>query len=255
MKKRELFSKASKIWQDESVPVIISPKLLPDLETHKRLLKLFHVGDFYCYIFDLKRLELVYISPEIDEVLGKPEGEWTVHELMDRLHPDDVEFFMAAEREIGRFFASLPAEKAHLYKARYDVRLRRTDGVFLRILMQIVVFESDPSKNELKSFSVHTDITHLKQEARPVLSFIGMEGEPSYIDVTVNRGLIKTTVFTPREMEILPLLVNGMTSSEIAAILNISKHTVDTHRRKMLREVNLRSTTELTNMALKEGWV
>jgi DNA-binding NarL/FixJ family response regulator len=41
---------------------------------------------------------------------------------------------------------------------------------------------------------------------------------------------------TPREKEIALLVARGKTSHEIAEILNISKHTVDTHRRNMMKK-------------------
>lgn len=46
-----------------------------------------------------------------------------------------------------------------------------------------------------------------------------------------------------------------MTSDEMGAILNISRHTIDTHRRKMLRQTNTRSTAELIAVCVKNGWI
>jgi DNA-binding CsgD family transcriptional regulator len=50
---------------------------------------------------------------------------------------------------------------------------------------------------------------------------------------------------TPRETEIVYLLLDGKTSNEMAEKLNISRHTVDTHRRKILKKTGLRNTHEL----------
>jgi DNA-binding CsgD family transcriptional regulator len=49
-----------------------------------------------------------------------------------------------------------------------------------------------------------------------------------------------------RERDIVRLLVIVKTSEEIADNLNISKHTVDTHRRNILKKLNVSSTAELT---------
>ena len=45
--------------------------------------------------------------------------------------------------------------------------------------------------------------------------------------------------------EIQSLLITKKTSEEIAQVLSISKHTVDTHRRNILKKLNLTSTVEL----------
>lgn len=48
-----------------------------------------------------------------------------------------------------------------------------------------------------------------------------------------------------REKEVFHLLRRGLTSREISEELNISKNTVDTHRRKILAKLKLCSTTQI----------
>jgi DNA-binding NarL/FixJ family response regulator len=56
-----------------------------------------------------------------------------------------------------------------------------------------------------------------------------------------------------REREVLQLLAEGKTSKEIASILNVSVNTVDTHKRRIMQKLQLRTTAELTKYALREG--
>lgn len=56
-----------------------------------------------------------------------------------------------------------------------------------------------------------------------------------------------------REREVLYLLANGLTSSEIAARMNISHFTVDVHRRNIMSKLDMHSIAELTRYAVKEG--
>ncbi len=53
-----------------------------------------------------------------------------------------------------------------------------------------------------------------------------------------------------REFEIVRLLGNGFTTSEIAQQLGISTKTVETHRGNLRRKLNLRSGSELTRFAM-----
>jgi DNA-binding NarL/FixJ family response regulator len=55
-----------------------------------------------------------------------------------------------------------------------------------------------------------------------------------------------------REIEVLKLLGDGLTSEEIAERLFISVHTVKTHRKNMLRKTNKHSTPELLTYAITE---
>lgn len=57
----------------------------------------------------------------------------------------------------------------------------------------------------------------------------------------------------PREREIVRLLAEGHTSPQIARALDISTSTVDTHRRNIMRKLDLHSVAELTKYAIREG--
>jgi len=60
---------------------------------------------------------------------------------------------------------------------------------------------------------------------------------------------------TPRERDILSLLVEGMSYKMIADKENISYHTVNTHVRRVYEKLHVHSMSEAVGKALKEGLV
>jgi len=58
-----------------------------------------------------------------------------------------------------------------------------------------------------------------------------------------------------REMEIVKLIANGKSSAQIADQLTISVHTVNSHRKNILKKLGLKSPTELIIYASEMGWV
>lgn len=60
-------------------------------------------------------------------------------------------------------------------------------------------------------------------------------------------------LLTPREREILQLLAEGRTNKEAANILNLSLHTVETHRGNILEKLNLHGVPELILYAVRKG--
>jgi two-component system response regulator NreC len=62
-------------------------------------------------------------------------------------------------------------------------------------------------------------------------------------------------LLTPREREILQLMGEGKSNKEIAARLDLSLYTVETHRSNMLEKLNLHSTAELILYAVRKGIV
>jgi DNA-binding NarL/FixJ family response regulator len=60
---------------------------------------------------------------------------------------------------------------------------------------------------------------------------------------------------TPRELEVLTLIAEGMTNAEIADQLVISVKTVDRHRENIMRKLNLHNRIDLVKYALKMGLI
>jgi two-component system nitrate/nitrite response regulator NarL len=60
---------------------------------------------------------------------------------------------------------------------------------------------------------------------------------------------------SPREREVLVGIAEGLSNKEVAARLNIGVRTVDTHRERLVRKLNIRSTARLTRFALQQGLV
>jgi DNA-binding NarL/FixJ family response regulator len=61
----------------------------------------------------------------------------------------------------------------------------------------------------------------------------------------------KLTGLTSREIEIIRLLSDGLGYKEIAALLDISTRTVETHKNNILEKLELKNTIELVKFAIK----
>jgi DNA-binding NarL/FixJ family response regulator len=61
------------------------------------------------------------------------------------------------------------------------------------------------------------------------------------------------STLTAREREVLQLLAEGKTTREIAALLDVSVKTVETHRHQIMTKLNTRSIADLTKFAIREG--
>lgn len=70
----------------------------------------------------------------------------------------------------------------------------------------------------------------------------GLKGEPD-------------AALTPRELEILQMIVDGKSNKEIAAILNLSANTVSVHRANIMTALGIHKTAELVVYAIRNGLV
>jgi DNA-binding NarL/FixJ family response regulator len=71
-----------------------------------------------------------------------------------------------------------------------------------------------------------------------------------YEDFIEPSAFIQPTRLTEKEQEVLMLISEGLTSSEIADKLNIGKRTVDTHRLNIMQKLNLNSLPELIRYSI-----
>jgi DNA-binding NarL/FixJ family response regulator len=60
---------------------------------------------------------------------------------------------------------------------------------------------------------------------------------------------------SPREMEILQFVTNGLSNKEIATKLGISQQTVKNHMTSILKKLNVQDRTQAAVTALRHGWV
>lgn len=61
------------------------------------------------------------------------------------------------------------------------------------------------------------------------------------------------SVLSGREREVLQMLAEGHATKEIAARLNLSVKTVESHRKAVMDKLEIRSIAELTRYAIREG--
>ena len=76
-----------------------------------------------------------------------------------------------------------------------------------------------------------------------------------YLDRASRGEAMPEDPLTPRELEIVKLIAEGLTSEEIAEQLVISKKTVDRHRANVLEKLGMRNRVELTRYAIRRGLV
>ena len=60
---------------------------------------------------------------------------------------------------------------------------------------------------------------------------------------------------SPRERDVVQLVVDGASNDEIGARLGISSRTVESHLRRLFERHDVASRTELASRAIREGWL
>lgn len=64
-----------------------------------------------------------------------------------------------------------------------------------------------------------------------------------------------TEQLTPRQVEVLRMVVQGQSSKEIARVLGVSVKTVDSHRTSLMKQLDIHEVTGLVRYAMRTGLI
>ena len=114
------------------------------------------------------------------------------------------------------------------------------------------------AKAYLLKSSAETDLIQAVRAVRAGKSFFSPEVSrmllEDYVRQMGQKGVEDSyDLLTAREREILQLVAEGRANKDVAAHLNLSLHTVETHRTKILQKLNLHSVPELILYAVRKG--
>ena len=246
--------KLVEIWQD--IPNAVTDQIdLSQKEIINRYMDVFHIGEYFYVIFNTQKAEMEYVSPKILTILDYNPEEFTLQLVMESIHPEDIPYYFHYEQSAVRFFSELSPDLFFKYKFSYDYRIKAKCGAYKRLLQQIIPVYYFP-EGGVRTLGIFTDITHLNVRGIPKLSFIGMQGAPSFYNVHLEKEFsISESLFTNREKEILTEVLAGKTSKQIAENLNLSIHTIKTHRKNILKKSGSESLSDLLSKSVREGWI
>lgn len=100
------------------------------------------------------------------------------------------------------------------------------------------------------------ELVHAIREVSHGRKYLSSDVTESVVDGYVKKVVddrTAMTILSGREREVLQLLAEGLTSGEIAEQLCVSTNTIDTHRRNLMKKLDLHSVAELTKYAVREG--
>ena len=166
-----------------------------------------------------------------------------------QIHPDDMDAVVKNAISVLRHIFSRKEHIAHSKLIRqYRVRI---NGIYKRITEEMQIIEADPAGNPWLSLSI-VNISPDQEEpfvvkSRLVDTRTGDTFTP--LDDLYDRDLI----LTAREVDILKKIARGLLSKEIADMLGLSVHTVNTHRQRILAKLNVNNSIEAVKYATVLG--
>lgn len=248
------------VWRESGELIAKHQAELSQLKLDQLLGAVFSNGPSYYYVFELADLQLLLISDSVQQIHGLDPTAATFQDILDQIHPDDMAFVARAEDTAIRMFRdTIGMGKIKKYKISYNFRFRIADGSYRLFNHQSLVLATDEKGRVGKSLNIHTDISHITGENSGTISLIGMDDEPSYLDVDVDADKLqanpRTEPFSERESTIIRLIAAGLTSAQIAKELSLSEFTIKNHRKRILKKSGCQNMSQLLGSCLINGLI
>lgn len=162
-------------------------------------------------------------------------------------HPEDLPIWLKALEDLMIFtMMNVPFEDRHKLSYNWNFRIRNKQGEYLNIMEHQTPTSFDETGKPIIGVSHATVVG--KNQAKPIIGILKQLNDNNEYETIYYKNYSETSItdaLSFRELDILRLLAINKTSKEIAENLCISPHTVDGHRRNILKKLNYSSTQEL----------
>ena len=227
-------------------------------KVNQLIANIYSPGPSFQHIFNFSTRDFSYVSSSIQDVLGYDPTTFSMNEFLGIIHPDDFEHARRSEELAGHFYMEfIDPELIPFYKKSYQFRMRDAQGNYHMILHQSIAIAMTHENQMSITLGNQSIIDHISKVNNYKMSFIDIRGGKSYTNISAIEDLeapLKLTVsISQREVEVLRCISEGMKNEEIAAELNISSHTVRTHRNNILKNYHFKTIPEAITYCVREG--
>jgi len=227
-------------------------------DKHKPLLQsLANLGNSGISVFDLYKKEHLFYSPNFGQLIGYDlqQIEEKGQAFFDsKIHPDDLKKLLQNGISLLKLYFSFSDDEKANYKLVNDYRILDADNNYVRIIEQHQILELDRHGNLWMSLSI-IDVSpnqDIHQELKSQLLNFRTGKIISFLEDKKSNDRISVTL-SKREIQILQLVKEGLLSKEISTNLDISLHTVNTHRQRLLEKLGANNSMEAVIFASKLG--
>lgn len=207
-------------------------------------------GQFF-HIADLVQLKLLYGSREFFDFYGIVSGKEDPSVFINLIHPDDATRFGLLRSKAFKMSAEMLEKKLDRMILSSNLRTKTPNGNYVDLLYQTHLCYTEIPYKTVLSIVVNTDISPQLINKLGYHYYVG--NDESFFRYPDKRLLNFGNVFSHREFDILQYIAQGLDSHEIAEKLFLSVHTVNTHRRNILKKTGKRTTHEIVMDLMEKG--
>lgn len=204
-------------------------------------------------VVDMIKWNVLFVCDTIKDILGIYPDEMDPALYFSLTHPDDISRHSIARARMIRLCNDTFIDDQGYHLMSTNLHLKNlSKNNYVHLLVQGYICPVKLSQRSVYCLFVNTNIDWFGPIKHGYHFYNGKD--MSYFRLP-DRELINTgCIFSKREYEILQLLRQGLDSNAVSEKLFLSTHTVDTHRRNILKKTGKSNTSELIIDLLEQGF-
>jgi DNA-binding CsgD family transcriptional regulator len=213
----------------------------------------------FFYIVEPTTRTYHFLGKQQESISGIDNSTFTeqgVQAFLQRVHPDET--VILVNEVYLDFYSWYNAVKNKISYSdivfQYNYRFLNRNGLYINLIEYIYILEVDD--NHQPSLLLGNVMASNTTQSRPIKTALKAFRPNEVVETLFSKTYgeeISRYELTKRELDILRNLATGKTSKQIGNQLFISPHTVDTHRRNLLKKMDCSSVVELAQIAFRNG--
>ena len=197
----------------------------------------------FFYIGDLLQLKIIFTSQGSLKLLGVEPEKIDPYVFFTYTHSDDLQRHNIGRTKLFNLGQELYIKNSGRILLSTNFRFKDYCGKYSEYLVQCYLFFTEVPYKTVFLLQVNTDISSFKKIKHGYHFYLGDDFRNfRYPDENL---LGMGNIFSDREFEITKLIYSGLESGQIAEKLFLSIHTVNTHRRNILKKSGKSNLMEL----------
>ena len=201
------------------------------------------------YLLDFEQNKITY-NRGFQNVLGFDDDGINFDFIINNHHLDDSEMVNRISKAAILYCLENPVNILNNVLF-ISYRRKKKDGSYIKVLSESCIYEINDKGVPTKGFTKLTDISFMD-----TLNIVNWTFQTDNLNKEAFKKQIYKAYynfFTKREKEIIIEIAKGHTSNQISKELNISKHTVSTHRKHIFKKSNLNNSKDLIFFCKRKG--
>lgn len=216
------------------------------------------------FLLDFRVPKFVYLSPNTEYVHG-----YTQEEILKigpvnfygMIHEIDRDIVLSQIfRDVVIYFSQLgQGIDLSNYRVSYNYRLNQKDGSTRMLMNQFFYLVAAEDYQPLVIMGTVTDISEIYEKPQLFCRIHKQDKNKRWVKVMENfysnQLPIEQSPLTPKELQVLKYVSEGLASKEIAALTNKSIQTIHSQRKSIIQKLNCANLTEAVVIGKKNNWV